>query len=52
MGKKVLDKWAVTKDKLCVTDSFGENCYTVWAKGSGVRLSIDGSDFSLDGFVK
>jgi hypothetical protein len=52
MGKKVADRWAVAKDRLCVTDSFGENCYTVWAKGSAVRLAIDGSDFSLDGFLK
>jgi hypothetical protein len=52
MGRKVADKWAVAKDKLCVTDSFGENCYSVWANGSAVRLTIDGSDFSLDGFLK
>ncbi len=52
MGKKVADKWVVAKDKLCVTDSFGENCYSVWIKGSAVKLGIDGSDFSLDGSLK
>ena len=51
-ARKVADKWIVAKDKLCVTDSFGENCYSVWMKGSAVRLTIDGSDFSLDGLLK
>lgn len=52
MGKTTTDKWAVSKDKLCMTDRFGENCYTVWAKGSAVKFAIDGSDPSLEGFVK
>jgi hypothetical protein len=52
MGKTTTDKWAVAKDKLCMTDSFGENCYTVWAKGSEVKFAIDGSDFSLEGILK
>ncbi len=52
MGKTTPDKWAVSKDKLCMTDSFGENCYDVWAKGSAVKLAIDGSDALLEGFVK
>lgn len=52
MGKKVADRWVVAKDRLCVTDSFDESCYTVWIKGPSVRLAIDGSDFSLDGVLK
>jgi hypothetical protein len=52
MGKKVADKWAVAKDKLCVTDRFGENCYSVWTEGAAVKLTIDGSDLSLEGFLK
>lgn len=52
MGKTTTDKWAVAKDKLCITDSFGENCYTVWAKGSTVKFAIDGLDPSLEGFLK
>ena len=52
MGKKVADKWAIAKDQLCVTDSFGENCYDVWIKGSAARLTVEGSDFTLDGFLK
>lgn len=52
MGKKVADKWVVAKDRLCMTDSFGENCYAVWIKGPFVRLAIDGSDFSLEGSLK
>jgi hypothetical protein len=52
MGKKVADKWAVAKDQLCVTDSFGENCYTVWIKGSAVKLTVDGTEFSLEGSLK
>ncbi len=52
MGKTTIDKWAISKDKLCMTDSFGENCYDVWTKGSAVKLAIDGSDALLEGFVK
>jgi hypothetical protein len=52
MGKTTTDKWAVSKDKLCMTDRSGENCYTVWAKGSAVKLAIDGSDPSLEGLLK
>jgi hypothetical protein len=52
MGKKVTDKWAVAKDNLCVTHSFGENCYTVWAKGSAVKPTVDGAEFTLDGSLK
>jgi hypothetical protein len=52
MGKKVADKWTVANDKLCVTDSFGENCYTVWSKGASVKLTVEGSDFSLEGSLK
>lgn len=52
MGKKIADKWVISKDNLCVTDSFGENCYAVWIKGSTVKLTVDGSEFSLEGFLK
>lgn len=52
MGKTKTDKWAVSKDKLCMTDGFGENCYVVWAKGSAVKLTIDGPEPFLEGFVK
>lgn len=52
MGKKVADKWTVAKDKLCVTDHFGETCYDIWIKNSAVKLTIDGSDFSVEGTLK
>lgn len=52
MGKKVGGKWAVAKDQLCVTDSFGENCYAVWIKGSAAKLTVEKSDFSLEGVLK
>ncbi|WP_159731473.1 hypothetical protein [Methylosinus sp. Ce-a6] len=52
MGKKVVDKWAVATNKLCVTDHFGETCYDVWIKNSAVKLTIDGSDFSVEGTLK
>ncbi len=52
MGRTTTDKWTVSKDKLCMADSFGENCYIVWAKGSAVELTIDGSDPVLEGSVK
>jgi hypothetical protein len=52
MGKPITDKWAVTKDKLCVTDRFGENCYDVWTKGAAVKFTIDGSDPVVEGFLK
>lgn len=53
MGKKVASTWKVAKDQLCVTDrSFGETCYFVWKKGAAVRLVVEGSSISLDGFLK
>ena len=53
MGKKTTSTWKVAKDQLCVTDpSFGETCYQVWRKGAAVRLSVEGSEFSQDGFLK
>jgi hypothetical protein len=53
MGKKITSTWKITKDQLCVTDhSFGETCYQVWRKGAAVRLSVEGSEFSQDGFLK
>lgn len=52
MGKTAIDQWAVAKDKLCITDSFGENCYIVWRNGSAVKLAIDGSVPSLEGLLK
>ncbi|MEK4031755.1 hypothetical protein WOC76_20680 [Methylocystis sp. IM3] len=52
MGKTTTDKWAVSKDKLCLTNRFGENCFDVWAKGSAAKFALDGSDPSLEGFLK
>ena len=53
MGKKVTSTWKVAKDQLCVTEhSFGETCYQVWKKGAAVKLSVEGSSFSTDGFLK
>jgi hypothetical protein len=53
MGKKTTSTWKVAKDQLCVTDhSFGETCYQVWKKGAAVKLSVEGSEFSQDGFLK
>lgn len=53
MGKKVMGTWKPAKDRLCITGgSFGETCYAVWKKGSAVKLVKEGSDFSLDGFLK
>jgi len=40
MGKKHINKWAISKDQLCVTDNFGEICYAVWKKGTAVRLVV------------
>lgn len=52
MGRKVADKWRLAKDELCVTDKLGETCYTVWRKGSEVRLQIGDAGLSLDGELK
>lgn len=52
MGKKRTNKFAVSENQLCVTDSFGEACYAVWKKGNEVRLIVGDSDFSLDGFLR
>ena len=52
MGKKVSRKWEVRDDTLCVTDSSGELCYSVWKKGPAVKLTFGGSDLVLDGFVR
>ncbi len=51
MGRKVAKTWTAGKDGLCVTDSFGENCYGVWVKGSAVKLFI-GADTFMEGFLK
>jgi hypothetical protein len=40
MGRKVTNTWKINKDELCVTNSFGELCYTVWKKGSDGSSSI------------
>jgi hypothetical protein len=53
MGKKAASTWKVAKDQLCVTDhSFGETCYLVWKKGAAVKLTVEGSEFSMDGSLK
>ena len=52
MGKQVRDKWAVVKEELCITDSFGETCYGVWKKGTSVKLIVEGSHVSIDGEVR
>ena len=52
MGKKHSNKYAISNDLLCITDSFGETCYAVWKKGKEVRLIVGDSDFSLDGFLR
>jgi hypothetical protein len=52
MGKKVIRKWSINKDQLCVTDEVGENCYIVWKKEAAVRLVFPDSDLSLDGILK
>jgi ribosomal protein S6E (S10) len=51
MGKKVARKWKVVKDELCITDSFGENCYGIWKKGAAIKFMIDGNVFS-EGLLK
>jgi hypothetical protein len=52
MGKQVRNKWAVVKDELCITDSFGKTCYGVWKKGVSVKLIVEGSNVSIDGEVR
>lgn len=52
MGKKVSRKWDVRNDTLCVTDSAGEICYSVWKKGHAVKLAFGLSDLVVDGFVR
>lgn len=52
MGKKVSRKWEVRDDVLCVTESAGEHCCSVWKKGPAVKLTFGGFDLVLDGFVK
>ena len=51
MGKKVSRKWKVVKDDLCVTDTFGENCYAIWKKGVAVKFMIDDNVFN-EGVLK
>lgn len=52
MGRKVMDKWKVEDNRLCVTDRFGETCYAVWKKGEAVKLAVDGTDVVVDGFLQ
>ena len=52
MGKKVSRKWDIRDNTLCVTDSSGELCYSVWKKGPAVKLTFGGSDLVLDRFVR
>ena len=51
MGKKVSRKWKVVKDDLCVTDTFGENCYAIWKKGAAVKFMVDDNVFN-EGVLK
>jgi hypothetical protein len=51
MGRKIAKTWTADRDGLCLTDSFGENCYAVWMKGSAVKLFI-GSGAFMEGFLK
>ena len=52
MGKKILNKWKITKDTLCIADSRDELCYAVWIKGKEVKLVYEDSDVVLDGTLK
>jgi hypothetical protein len=52
MGKKINNKWSIARTELCLTDSAGEICYSVWKKASAVKLMMDDSDLSIDGFVR
>ena len=53
MGKTVKNnKWAIFGNELCITDNFGDTCYAVWKKAGAVKLTIGGSDLSIDGVVK
>ena len=52
MGKQVSRKWWVVKDDLCITDSFGENCYAIWKKGSAVKFVFGGDAVFVEGVLK
>jgi hypothetical protein len=52
MGRKINNKWSIANAELCITDSAGEICYSVWKKASAVKLMMGESDLSIDGFVR
>src|SRR3954447_20053554 len=52
MGAKVSRRWRVQKDELCETDSFGENCYSIWRKGEIVRFMIGDDGVFAEGTLK
>ena len=52
MGRKVTNAWAIEKDRLCITDGFGRTCHIVWKKAAAVRLTLEDSDFALDGVLR
>jgi hypothetical protein len=52
MGAKVSRRWRAQKDELCETDSFGENCYSIWRKGPIVRFVIGDDGIFAEGTLK
>jgi hypothetical protein len=53
MGKKVSRTWRVEKDALCITDTFGENCYAIWKKGPAVKfVTSDDAVVFAEGVLK
>ena len=52
MGKKVARKWWLVHDELCITDSFGENCYAIWKKGSAVKFTFGDDLVFVEGKLK
>jgi hypothetical protein len=52
MGKAVASTWRIVDDELCITNRFGELCYSVWKKGPEIQLVYKNSDNPIYGTIK
>jgi hypothetical protein len=54
MGHKIVGKWRIQKDQLCLDrgKEMGSGCYDVWLSGKNVQLKNGESSLPLEGVLK